>query len=63
MDKSPEKSEEKKEEAEEPAKTEEEKKEESDEEDEWVGPLPSEATEPQPKRRKILNHEKLFLQK
>lgn len=31
--------------------------------DEWVGPLPTEATEPQAKKRKILNHEKLFLDK
>ena len=32
----------------------------------WVGPLPSEASEviePQPKKRKILQHEKLFLDK
>ena len=31
--------------------------------DEWVGPLPSEATEPVTKKRKVLNHEKLFLEK
>lgn len=32
--------------------------------DEWVGPLPSEATtEPQTKKRKVLDHEKLFLEK
>lgn len=35
---------------------------ESDQE-EWVGPLPSEATEPEVKKRKILHHEKLFLEK
>lgn len=32
-------------------------------EDEWIGPLPTEATEPQAKKRKVLNHEKLFLEK
>lgn len=31
--------------------------------DEWVGPLPTEATEPQAKKRKILHFEKLFLDK
>lgn len=31
--------------------------------EEWVGPMPSEAVEPQPKKRKVLNHEKLFLDK
>lgn len=31
--------------------------------EEWVGPLPSEATEPQTKKRKVLHHEKLFLDK
>lgn len=46
-----------------PEKSVEETKAESDEEEEWVGPLPSEATEPQAKKRKILNHEKLFLEK
>lgn len=37
----------------------------SSEEEEWVGPLPSEqqATEPQAKKRKVLNFEKLFLEK
>lgn len=36
---------------------------ESSGEEEWVGPLPSEATEPQAKKRKILHFEKLFLDK
>ena len=31
--------------------------------EEWVGPLPSEATEPEAKKRKVLHHEKLFLDK
>lgn len=31
--------------------------------DEWVGPMPSEATEPQAKKRKVLQYEKLFLDK
>lgn len=31
--------------------------------EEWIGPTPLEATEPQPKKRKILNHEKLYLDK
>lgn len=31
--------------------------------DEWIGPLPTEASEPQAKKRKVLNHEKLFLEK
>lgn len=46
--------------------TEKEVEKEADEDisqDEWVGPLPSEATEPQAKKRKVLNHEKLFLDK
>lgn len=36
---------------------------ESSEDEEWVGPLPSEATEPQAKKRKVLHFEKLFLDK
>lgn len=36
---------------------------ENNSEEEWVGPMPSEATEPQAKKRKILNHEKLYLAK
>jgi hypothetical protein len=40
-----------------------EKEKEESSEDEWVGPKVSEATEPQPKKRKILHHEKLFLEK
>lgn len=31
---------------------------EKDQEEEWIGPMPSEA-----KKRKVLNHEKLFLDK
>lgn len=58
MNKSPEKAE-----VEVAEKTAEETKEANDEEEEWVGPLPSEATEPQPKKRKVLHHEKLFLEK
>lgn len=33
------------------------------EQEEWVGPLPTEATDHQAKKRKILHHEKLFLDK
>lgn len=36
---------------------------ENQSQEEWVGPLPSEATEPQAKKRKVLLHEKLFLDK
>lgn len=36
---------------------------ESSEDEGWVGPLPSEATEPQAKKRKVLHFEKLFLDK
>lgn len=40
------------------------KQEEDDGEDqEWIGPLPTEASEPQQKKRKVLQHEKLFLDK
>ena len=46
-----------------PEKVVENDKEDSNEDEEWVGPLPSEATEHQPKKRKILHHEKLFLEK
>lgn len=31
--------------------------------EEWVGPMPSEASGPQIKKRKVLSHEKLFLDK
>jgi hypothetical protein len=60
MEKSPEPE---KAEEEAPKKVAEEIKEASDDEEGWVGPLPSEATEPQRKKQKILNHEKLFLEK
>jgi hypothetical protein len=43
--------------------TQEDSKDDSDNDSEWVGPLPSEATEHQPKKRKVLHHEKLFLDK
>jgi hypothetical protein len=33
------------------------------EEEEWVGPMPSEATEPATKKRKVLQYEKLYLDK
>lgn len=39
---------------------------EESEEEEWIGPTPSEATEssePQPKKRKVLKYEKLFVEK
>jgi hypothetical protein len=38
-----------------------EDKEESEEE--WIGPTPDEATEPQPKKRKVLLYEKLYIEK
>lgn len=39
------------------------KNQEDDQDDEWVGPTPEEMTQPQPKKRKILQYEKLFLDK
>lgn len=42
----------------EPLKIQEEK-----ENDEWVGPTPEEMIQHQPKRRKVLHHEILFLNK
>lgn len=35
-----------------------------DEQEEWIGPLPSEdSSQPQKKKQKILQHEKLYLDK
>lgn len=36
---------------------------EDDQEDEWVGPTTAEMTQPPTKKRKVLQHEKLFLDK
>jgi hypothetical protein len=36
---------------------------EDDQEEEWVGPTPGEMTQPPTKKRKVLQHEKLFLDK
>lgn len=35
----------------------------NNDDEEWVGPKVSEATEHLPKKRKVLHHEKLFLDK
>lgn len=39
------------------------KEDEEESPEEWVGPKPSEATEPQAKKRKVLTYEKLYLDK
>ncbi len=40
-----------------------ERPQDEDQEDEWVGPTPSEMAQPPTKKRKVLQHEKLFLDK
>ncbi|KAH9631712.1 hypothetical protein HF086_014713 [Spodoptera exigua] len=37
-------------------------KEESDENDGWIGPMPSEASKPKPKKRKVLEFESLYIE-